>query len=223
MSQATTGEKTRTSDKGTSFDGLWSGKGYLTLTKLFGFTKSFYEKALGDIGPEGDVTVLDLGCGPGVFGALLAQKLTPASAVHGIDLSEDQIRYAQERTKNAVPPMHFRVGSMDDLPFADATFDLVITSMAMHEAAPDVRPRTIGEVSRVLKPGGRFLLVDWCKPRFGFWGIVWLPLLLLGKNNGKNRDNWNNLYMRYCEDAGMSLVEDRYVNSLTRRQLFRKP
>ena len=207
-------------DKGVAFRGIWAGKGYLFFTKLFGFTQPFYERALGGLAVDGAASILDLGCGPGVLAFALAKRLPPAAIVHGIDLSEDQIRYAGEQAATAPVSMHFSVGSMDELPFPDRSMDLVITSMALHEAAPAVRPRTIAEVARVLKNGGRFLLVDWSRPRFGFWAAVWLPFLLFGKNN---RDNWNNAYKEYCRDHGLELVEDAYINSLTRRQLFRKP
>ena len=206
-------------EKGNAFNGALSGKWYLFFTKLFGFTRPFYERALGEISLDGDLTVLDVGCGPGVLGFALAERLTPGSVVHGIDLAEDQIRYASERAANRPVPMHFTVGSMDELPFDDATIDLAITSMAMHEASRDVRPRAIAEIARVLKPGGRFLLVDWSKPKFGFWAAVWLPFLVCGENN---RDNWRNAYNEYCRNNGLRLEEDAYINSITRRQLFQK-
>lgn len=221
MSDAAASHDAHRGEKGKAFTGIWAGKGYMMLTKLFGFTRTFYMRALGDVPVEGDVTVLDLGCGPGVLGFALAKRMTPGSALYGVDLSEDQIRYAQEHAADAGPAMRFSVGSMDDLAFPDGTFELVVTSMAMHEASPAVRPKAIREVARVLKPGGRFLLVDWSRPKFGLLGLIWLPLLLPGVNKG-NADNWNNRYREYCRENGMELLEDRYINSLARRQLFRK-
>lgn len=129
------------------------------------------------------------------------------------------IRYARDHAASAPVEAHFTVGSMDDLPFDDASVDVVMTSMALHEASREVRPKAIAEAARILKPGGRLLLVDWGKPRFGFWAAVWLPFLLFGESN---KDNWNNAYKSLCLGNGLELREDRYVNSLVRRQLFRK-
>lgn len=205
--------------KGNAFTGIWAGKGYLLLSKLFGFTRPFYERALGSLAVEGQLTALDLGCGPGVLAFALAKRLPPGSVVHGLDLSGDQIRYARKQATAAPLPPRFSVGSMDELPFADASLDLVVTSMALHEAAPEARRKAVTEVARVLKPAGRFLLVDWSKPRFGFWAAVWFPFLVFGENN---RDNWNNVYAGYCRESGMELCEDAYINSIVRRQPYRK-
>lgn len=208
-----------TAKKGNAFNGVWAGKGYVLFAGLFGFTRPFYERALGGIDVAGDLSVVDLGCGPGVLGLALARRLSPGSVVHGVDLSEDMIRYAREQSGTVPIETHFSVGSMDELPFPDASVDLVVTSMAMHEAARGVRPKAIAEVARVLKPGGRFLLVDWSKPRFGFWAAVWLPFLVFGENN---KDNWNNTYRTYCRENGLEIREDGYINSVARRQLFQK-
>lgn len=222
MPDAAIDSKAHNNEKGQAFTGIWAGKGYILLTKLFGFTRSFYQRALGNLSIEDDITVLDLGCGPGVLGFALAPRLSPGSRLYGVDLSDDQIQYAKNQIGNTGPAMHFSTGSMDNLAFPDATFELVITSMALHEAAPEVRPATIREVARVLKPGGRFLFVDWSKPRFGLQGLLWLPLLLTRRNQKTNRDNWYNLYLDYCRENGLELLEDNYINSLVRRQLFRK-
>lgn len=207
------------SEKDNVFTGVWAGAGYLVLTKVFGFTRSFYEKALGNLDLPGDLTVLDLGCGPGTLSFPLGRRLSAGSALYGIDLSADQIRYADEQSRGMSPPMHFSVCSMDELPFRDAMFNVVVTSMALHEASIPARQGAIAEVARVLKPEGRFLLIDWSKPRFGLMAAVWLPFLLFGK---KNTDNWNNVYKEYCQTNGMELREDAYVNSIVRRQVYRK-
>lgn len=219
MSNATASTPTVGADKGRKFTGIWSGKGYLILTKIFGFTRPFYERALGDLDVDGVAAALDVGCGPGVLAATLAGRLSFGAVVHGIDLSEDQIVYARVHAAGAPAVTKYVVGSMDELPFVDASLDLVVSSMALHEAAREVRPNAIREIARALKPGGRFLLVDWSKPRFGLQALIWLPFLLPGRAES---DNWNNTYRRQCEDNGMELIEDSYINSITRRQLFRK-
>jgi demethylmenaquinone methyltransferase/2-methoxy-6-polyprenyl-1,4-benzoquinol methylase len=107
---------------------------------------------------------------------------------------------------------------MDELPFPDNSFDAVVTSLAIHATPPEVRRVAIGEIRRVLKPGGIFGLVDWSRPRFGLWGLLWLPMLLPRMKG----DNWRNTYPDICRQRRMELEKDVYVNSLVRCQIFRK-
>ena len=108
---------------------------------------------------------------------------------------------------------------MDEIDFPDETFDLVMTCMALHEAKSEVRRIAIGKASRLVKPGGRFLLVDWGKPRLGLWGVLFYPFCRWGQ---KDKDNWNNTYKEMCESQGLVRKEDGYMNSLIRRQIFIK-
>jgi demethylmenaquinone methyltransferase/2-methoxy-6-polyprenyl-1,4-benzoquinol methylase len=79
---------------------------------------------------------------------------------------------------------------MDELPYPDEYFDVVVTSMALHETPPEVRRKAIAQTARMLKKGGSFVLIDWSKPKFGLWGIVWFPMICWGE---QNRDNWRNV------------------------------
>ncbi len=49
--------------------------------------------------------------------------------------------------------------------------------------------------------------------------MVWLPLICFGQ---RNKDNWNNAYPELCRDAGLALIEDAYISSIARRQVFIK-
>jgi len=206
-------------NKGNEFKGLAAGTSYKRWAAVFGFTEKFYRKGIGENEFSHPVKALDLGCGPGALSYALAEKLCEKSELTGIDISNDQLNYASKYADHYPCKLVFENCSMDELTFPDGHFDLVITSMALHETPPEVRRKAIKEVGRVLKPGGKFILVDWSKPRFGLFGILWFPMLYFGKNN---RDNWNNIYPTLCADAGMELLEDSYINSIARRQLFRK-
>jgi demethylmenaquinone methyltransferase/2-methoxy-6-polyprenyl-1,4-benzoquinol methylase len=108
---------------------------------------------------------------------------------------------------------------MDDLPYPDEYFDIVVTSMALHETPPNVRRLAILQTARTLKSGGRFILVDWSKPKFGLWGAFWFPMIRWG---AQNRDNRQNVYPDLCRQNGLQLKEDYYINSIARRQVFQK-
>lgn len=209
----------RTGEKGRSFEGIWGGRNYEALASAFGMGPRFYERALGGLVLAPGMKALDLGCGPGGLSFALGARSPVDTQIHGVDLSVDQLDLASRRAGRVSCSLRFHRCSMDELPFPDGEFDLVMTSMALHETPPEVRRRTVGEVARVLREGGRFLLVDWSRPHLGLWGAVWFPLVCWGE---RNRDNWNNVYPELCRSRDLILEEDCYLNSITRRQLFRK-
>ena len=103
--------------------------------------------------------VLDLGCGAGVD-AIIAAKLTgPLGAVTGIDLVPEMLAQARENARLAgVENVTFQESSGELLPFPDNSFDVVISNGVFNLVVDKVK--ALGEVFRVLKPGGRFMLAD---------------------------------------------------------------
>jgi ubiquinone biosynthesis O-methyltransferase len=101
-----------------------------------------------------DRRYLDVGCGGGVLTEALAAR---GCAIHGIDLSPRAVEYARGRAVQlALPHATYDVGSAYDLsPFPPASFDGVVMSDVL-EHLHDL-PRALGEVARVLKPGGVFV------------------------------------------------------------------
>jgi ubiquinone/menaquinone biosynthesis C-methylase UbiE len=108
----------------------------------------------GSIAPEAQV--LDVGCGTGL---LLARVLAeqPRAVVAGADLSAAMLARARERLPERVPLLCADVAA---LPFASGRFDLVLSSSSMHFwAEPQA---ALAELRRVLRPGGRAVITDWC-------------------------------------------------------------
>jgi demethylmenaquinone methyltransferase/2-methoxy-6-polyprenyl-1,4-benzoquinol methylase len=205
--------------KGNEFKGWAGGRNYRRLARLFGFTETFYREAIGNIRLTSGMRALDLGCGPGALSFALAEKASPEAEIVGIDISDDQLQEARRQSCRYACRLRFEHCSMDSLRYPDKHFDLVITSMALHETPPAVRRAAIAQTARTLKQGGRFVLVDWSKPRFGWWGAFWFPMICWGAHN---RDNRHNVYPELCAQNGLHLEADRYINSIARRQVFKK-
>lgn len=107
---------------------------------------------------------LDLACGTGDIAFSLARD---GASVVGLDITPEMIELACARAANgAVPPARraarFLLGDMMTLPFRNATFDLVTTGYGIRNV-PDIRV-SLCEILRVLKPGGRFLSLDFNRP-----------------------------------------------------------
>ena len=103
--------------------------------------------------------VLEVSCGHGGGAAFLARTLHPASYI-GMDLNRRGIEFCQNTHREA--GLSFLHGDAEHLPFDGGTFDTVLSIEASHHCADF--PRFLGEVTRVLRPGGHFLYAD-LRPR----------------------------------------------------------
>ena len=100
--------------------------------------------------------VLDVGCGTGTLLKALRRTL-PNSALTGVDMSEEMLSVARTKLNH---DGELQRGFAEALPFADGSFDLVVSTSVFHFIRDP--GQTLGEFARVLRPGGRVLITDWC-------------------------------------------------------------
>lgn len=117
---------------------------------------------------EGCERILDVGCGRGAVLLLATQHLTTGRAV-GVDIwdRKDQsgnspdATLSNARLEGVADRVEVHTADMTALPFATATFDVVVSSIALHNVKRDTdRERALSETIRVLRPGGRVLIAD---------------------------------------------------------------
>ncbi len=101
--------------------------------------------------------VLDIGCGPGFLADEMAVEVGPRGRVEGVDRSEDMLIRARRRCAER-PPAAFQKGEATELPFPDSSFDAAAV-VQVYEFVADIR-RALAELYRVLRPGGRAVVVD---------------------------------------------------------------
>ncbi len=104
--------------------------------------------------------VLDVGCGTGTLALIAKQRVGATGHVSGIDPSAQMIARARRFAARRGLPIDFQVGVIEHLAFPDQSFDVVLSSFMMHQLPDELKQQGLAEVARVLKPGGRLLIVD---------------------------------------------------------------
>ena len=115
--------------------------------------------------------VLDVGCGPGYFVRMLAEAIGPTGSAVGIDAAPEMIDYARRKARH-LSNCRFGSGSAEALPFPDASFDVVVSSLMLHHLPDELRLQAAAEMKRVLRPGGAVLLADFTIPERGAWHVL---------------------------------------------------
>ncbi len=140
--------------RGLGYDeALWAGLPPEVLRRYCGVGNPFLP---GTPGPAD--AVLDMGSGAGVD-ALIAARRASGGRVEGVELSPEMVARAREAAiLSGVDNVRFQEGDCENLPFPDASFDLVISN-GVFNLIPD-KARALSEAFRVLKPGGRLHIAD---------------------------------------------------------------
>ncbi|MBI5643092.1 MAG: methyltransferase domain-containing protein [Deltaproteobacteria bacterium] len=142
-----------------------------------GLGLAFRQKTLGFAELKPGDCVLDVGCGTGVLTRLADLAVGQAGNVVGIDPAAKMIGVAKKNALLQESRAEFRLAVIEDLPFEDNRFDCVLSSAMFHHLPPDLKVKGVSEVHRVLKPGGRFVLVDVDRPTVFLWWVILWPLL----------------------------------------------
>ncbi len=119
---------------------------------------------LSQMGDLSSKRILDVGCGTGTFSIMVKQKYPPADIV-GLDGDLQILEIARSKAKDRKVEIRFEQGMSFDLPFPDASFDVVITSMMLHHLERSDKQKTAREMFRVLRLGGRLIGMDFAEAR----------------------------------------------------------
>jgi ubiquinone/menaquinone biosynthesis C-methylase UbiE len=103
--------------------------------------------------------VLEIGCGTGNL-TLLLKQLRPHADVVGLDPDAKALARARRKMERRALAVRLDRGFSDELPYADVSFDRVLSAFMLHHLAADVREKTLREVRRVLRQGGAFHALD---------------------------------------------------------------
>jgi ubiquinone/menaquinone biosynthesis C-methylase UbiE len=130
-------------------------------------------KALALLAVQAGEQVLEIGFGSGHAVLPLAQAVGDTGKVYGIDLSDKLVAFAQRRLEDAglAGRVDLRQGDGADLPYADARMDAALLGFTLELFSTDDIPVVLGEIRRVLRPGGRLVVVAMSKPPCADWRV----------------------------------------------------
>ena len=120
--------------------------------------------------------VLDVCCGTGTLCAMIAEEIGSDGEVVGVDLSENMLKKAEKRREDNI---RFCYANAEEIPYADGYFDRASVTFGLHEMPHLVRMNVLREMRRVLKPGGKIIVLDYAYPKrtlavllFKIWMLV---------------------------------------------------
>ena len=178
----------------------------------FGKIQALRKVIVGRAQIEPGERVLDVGCGTGDL-AMAAKALAgPTGQVFGTDASPKMIAVARRKAAKAGVDVNFQVDLIEDISFPGNHFDVVLSSFMMHHLPDDLKRMGLAEIYRVLKPGGRILIVDMQSSSGGSVGQR-LSEFMIQVHGGHTmmKDNVKKL-LPFVEVAGFTSVETDKIN-----------
>jgi len=180
---------------------------YDLVTKLIGLSKEFRIESLSISDVKQHQYILDVGCGTGDLTLLAAQKVGKKGVVVGIDASFSMISIALNKKRESSSIAFFLLGLAEELPFDDGSFDLIIFSLVLHHLSFEGKQKALREAQRLLKSGGRVIIIDFDKPSKRWSKFIHFSLWLFPKIRGNIVYGLDSL----AKNAGFSLIEKRYL------------
>jgi ubiquinone/menaquinone biosynthesis C-methylase UbiE len=148
-----TGERSKVIHRARGYD-------FLVWALMLGRERTFREKTLDLVHLVEGESVLDVGCGTGTLAIAAKYRVGNLGKVTGIDASPEMIGRAKKKARKKGVEVNFQTAAAQSLPFQDAAFDVVLSTVMLHHLPHEARPMCISEIRRVLRPGGRLLVID---------------------------------------------------------------
>ena len=183
---------------------------------LFGNYGRLRDAAIAALEGTLDGRLLQVACAYGSLTPRLAQRLGPDATLDIVDILPVQLDNLRGKL---APDARVRLACMDSsaLVHESGSFDAVLLFFLLHEQPVDVRRRTLAEALRVLKPGGRLVVVDYSRPRW--WNPVrWLYVPILARLEPFAPDLWREPVSTWLPEGAVASIEERrYAGGLYQR------
>lgn len=151
---------------------------------------------------------LDVGCGTGTQ-IIAIKKAHPDADIQGLDADENILKIAEKKlSENHITAVPLIQGFADEIPFPDESFHLVLTTLMMHHLLTPDKKKAFKEFYRILKRGGRVLLVDFGPPSNTLTKLITYPTRANIREFEHTRDGLLGLYPDFIKEAGFVNVEE---------------
>jgi demethylmenaquinone methyltransferase/2-methoxy-6-polyprenyl-1,4-benzoquinol methylase len=159
------------------FETIASRYDFFTVFMSYGMDRGWKRKLVDMAGFKPDERALDLACGTGDITFEIARRLKQGRAI-GLDITRGMLEIAEQKRREArIANVDYHREDIMHLPFEDETFDCVTGGYALRNV-PDVEG-ALSEIKRVLKPGGRFLSLDFGQPPNKIYRWLYLNYLIV--------------------------------------------
>lgn len=147
---------------------------------------------------------LDLGCGTATLTMLIKQAQMDAEVV-GIDGDPKILAIARKKVQTAGLDLTLDEGLSFDLPYPDASFDRVLSSLFFHHLTTPDKQRTLAEVFRILRPGGELHIADWGRAHNPLMRLLFYSIQILDGFE-TTQDQVNGRLPTFIQQAGFADV-----------------
>lgn len=186
---------------------------YRVLTRLYDpvvrvtTRENTIKRALIDqLDPRAGEAVLDLGCGTATLAIAIAARC-PGAHIVGVDADPEALAIARGKAARTGVAIRLERGFAQELPFAEATFQRVASSLFFHHLDREAKRQAFGEVRRVLAPGGELHVADWGEARNALERLLFISIQLLD-GFSSTRDNIEGRLPIMMKGAGFEHVRE---------------
>jgi ubiquinone/menaquinone biosynthesis C-methylase UbiE len=143
--------------------------------------------------------ILDIGCGTGTL-LIQLRRLHPGTDVVGLDPDPKALARASRKAARSAVSIQLEQGFGDELPYPEASFDRVFSSLMFHHVPTNEKGKTVREIRRVLKPGGEFHMLDFEGPEKGSHGL----LAHILRSSERLKDNSESRVLSFMTKSGFA-------------------
>lgn len=184
----------------------WLTPLYDTVVRLTVRESIFKKSLVGQANIQNDFQVLDVGCGTATL-TILIKKSFPEVDVRGLDGDQKILEIARKKALKEDVEIQFEKGMSFDLPYADKSFDRVVSSLFFHHLTRENKQKTFNEIRRILKTDGELHIADWGLPNNSLMKFTSCFVQMLDGVKTTS-DNFEGHLPELIKEAGFESVEE---------------